>query len=314
MEGLLEAGLLAGLAASWLGLLGRWHWVLDLCSHFRWQGLVAALVAVVWAGWRRRRWVLRAALLTLALNLWLMGRPGMTGGMGKPAAGFQVRVVSFNVLTTNRNHAGVLHWLQQSDADLIFLMEVDGTWAKSLQPLRKTHPWHLIQPSSDNFGLALYSRLPPAQLKILGAADLGVKGEDSLAPTDSVEARFETAGHPWLFVGTHPVPPMGRDYAVSRDRQLSALSGYLAGTGLPVLVAGDLNASPWSHGFRQLNAGNRLLPAPDAWKPTWRASSLLGIPLDHALVSLPLQVESRWIGPDLGSDHRPQIIELRWLE
>ncbi len=313
-EGLLEAGLWVGLAGSWLGLLGRWHWLLDLCSHFRWQGIVVCLVAMAWAGWRRRRWVLRAALLTLGLNGWLLARAAGPAAPGRPASGFAVKVVSFNVLTTNQNHAAVLQWLQQSDADLIFLMEVDSVWAKALQPLITSHPHHLIQPASDNFGLALYSRLPPARLKILEPRAPGLKQETNLALTDSVEARFETAGRPWMFVGTHPVPPMGKEYSASRDRQLQALSRYLETAGLPALLTGDLNATPWSHGFRQLTAGTRLQAAPGLWNPTWRARSLFGIPIDLSLASPPLYVESRLIGPDLGSDHRPQTMWLRWLE
>ena len=40
------AGLfLLALIPSWLGLLGQWHWGLDLLSHFRWQYLV-----VGWCG------------------------------------------------------------------------------------------------------------------------------------------------------------------------------------------------------------------------------------------------------------------------
>ena len=49
VAGLLEVGLLLGLAGSWLGLLGGWHWMLDLGSHFRWQYVVACLLALAWA-------------------------------------------------------------------------------------------------------------------------------------------------------------------------------------------------------------------------------------------------------------------------
>lgn len=313
-EGLLEAGLFVGLAGSWLGLLGSWHWLLDLCSHFRWQGIMVCLAALAWAGWRRRRWVLRAALLTLGLNGWLLVRPGGPDPTGNARPEFNVRVVSFNLLTTNQNHAAVLSWLQQSEGDVIFLMEVDHLWAQALQPLLKTHPHHLIQPASDNFGLALYSRWPAEQLRILSGRDLGLREGRGLAITDSMGARFRTAGREWLFIGTHPVPPMGAFFADSRDCQLQALSGYLAGCGLPVLIAGDLNASPWSHGFRQLTSHPLLQTAPGAWRPTWRAPSLFAVPIDHALCVPPLFFKQRTIGPELGSDHRPQVLELGWRE
>ena len=313
--GLVEAGLFLGLAGSWLGLLGGWHWMLDLCSHFRWQYGVACLLALAWAGWKKRRGLLVAALLTLGLNLGLMARPEWQAPPGKPVPGFHVRVISFNVLTSNRNHAGVLQWLEAADADVIFLMEVDRVWAKALQPLLRTHPHHLILPKSDNFGLALFSRLPLAGLRKLDSDVLGIgPHSDPDLCMDSVEARLKIGGRELMIIGTHPVPPMGQEYAAARDRQLQALSHHMAQAGLPVLVIGDLNATPWSHGFRQLSEKVRLLPAPGAWKPTWRAGSLFAIPIDHALCTPPLLFQSRTIGPGLGSDHRPQAIGLGWAE
>ena len=316
-SGLVDAGLFIGLAASWLGLLGSWHWLLDLFSHFRWQGTVVSLLALAWAAWRKRRGVMGAALLTLLLNAALWVRPGWSARSGNPAADFHVKVISFNVLTSNGNQAGVLTWLQRSDADIIFLMEVDHVWAKALQPLLTTHPHHLIQPRSDNFGLALYSRLLPEKISSLDSEALHLEGtpEADLC-MDSIEVRLETSGREWIFIGTHPVPPMGGAYAAARDRQLQALSQHVAQTrpGLPVLLAGDLNATPWSHGFREITAGGMLHPAPGAWQPTWRVGSLFAIPIDHALAGAPLLFKSRDIGPDLGSDHRPQVLELGWAE
>ncbi len=308
-------GLFLGLAGSWLGLLGRWHWVLDLCSHFRWQGTVVALIALAWGGWRKRRGVMGAAVLTLMLNGWLLALPTGQETPGNARPGFKVRVVSFNVLTSNQNHAAVLDWLRQADADIIFLMEVDRVWAKALEPILTTHPHHLVQARSDNFGLACYSRVPLEKVRFLGGDELmrpGVPGAELCQ--DSIEARLTTAGRDWTFLGTHPVPPMGGDYAAARDGQLRALSGHIAQAGVPVLVAGDLNASPWSHGFRQLTGGTTLRGASGAWKPTWRNGSLFAIPIDHALATPPLVIKNRTIGPDLGSDHRAQVVDVTWAE
>ena len=314
-SGLVDAGLFIGLAASWLGLLGHYHWLLDLCSHFRWQGTVVCLVALFWSAWRKRRWVMGAALATLLMNVAWWASPALSAPSAKPAPGFHVKVISFNVLTSNENQSGVLTWLQQSDADIIFLMEVDRVWAKALQPLLTTHPHHLIRPRSDNFGLAFYSRLPLETAEILTGEAVPppwIKG--STLCMDSIQVRLKTGGREWRFVGTHPVPPMGEIYAAARDAQLQALSHYINKTEFPVLVAGDLNASPWSFGFGHLIAGGLLRPAPGAWKPTWRVGSLFAIPIDHALASPPLLFKSRTIGPDLGSDHRPQVLELGWAE
>jgi endonuclease/exonuclease/phosphatase (EEP) superfamily protein YafD len=82
----------------------------------------------------------------------------------------------------------------------------------------------------------------------------------------------------------------------------------------PVLLVGDLNATPWSHGMRLLRDGTDLgYRSPDpAWTATWYSFYLLGIPIDHALATPPLVIARREIGPSVGSDHRPQLLEIGW--
>jgi hypothetical protein len=310
-RGLGAASLVPGLAGSWLGLLGSWHWVFDLCTHFRWQAFVVSGLALLGALVWRRRILMGAALLTLALNVWLFTS---TPAPAQPTAvdpGFKVRVVSLNVLTSNRDHAAVLSFLQQSDADVIFLMETDRTWKAALEPLLKTHPHHRIQPRDDNFGIACYSRLPVEQMTLLSGETL-VQEPTPGHISGSIEVQLTVAGKAWTFLGVHPVPPMGADYHQARNLQLQALAQRIARSNRPVLIAGDLNATPWSSGYRALLQGTALQAAPDSWKPSWKTATLLGIPIDQALTTPPLALLSRSIGPEVGSDHRAQILELAW--
>jgi len=46
--------------------------------------------------------------------------------------------------------------------------------------------------------------------------------------------------------------------------------------------------------------------------PSGGAGTVLGIPIDHALATPPLVIARRRIGPDVGSDHRPQLLEVGW--
>jgi endonuclease/exonuclease/phosphatase (EEP) superfamily protein YafD len=81
----------------------------------------------------------------------------------------------------------------------------------------------------------------------------------------------------------------------------------------PVLLAGDLNATPWSTGMRALTAGElRFGSRQSPWKPTWSVRSPFAIPIDHALSTAPLLILERRVGPDLGSDHRPLELSVAW--
>jgi endonuclease/exonuclease/phosphatase (EEP) superfamily protein YafD len=129
----------------------------------------------------------------------------------------------------------------------------------------------------------------------------------------SIEARLDFHGREVVIIATHPVPPYGRAYADFRDTQLAALADHVQQTGDAVLLVGDLNATPWSAAMRIATRGNlgfRSLAAP--WTPTWRARSLFAIPIDHALCTAPLVITRREVGPDVGSDHRPIVLDVGW--
>jgi endonuclease/exonuclease/phosphatase (EEP) superfamily protein YafD len=79
-------------------------------------------------------------------------------------------------------------------------------------------------------------------------------------------------------------------------------------------MAGDFNASPWSHAFSgPARAGFHraagLLPG------TWPGGvHWAGIPIDQVLASPHWTLISSRVGPDIGSDHRPMITTLGLTE
>ncbi len=303
-----DALALLALLPSWLGLLGGRFRVLDLFAHFRWQYLVAGVLILAWAAWRRRRWVLRLAGPTLLLNALLIGQLAVHPAVSRAALvpGFSLHVVSLNVLQTNRHRQAVLDYLLASDADAVVLLEVDRRWLAALQPLQAKYPYHIAQPRPDATGVAFYSREPWRKAEVLR---FGVRA------IPSVQVRMTHQGREFILIGTHPLSPVGARRSRTRDRQFAWLADHVQHLDEPVLVVGDMNATPWSAGLRMARAGRlgfRSLDAP--WAPTWHARSPLAIPIDHALCTAPLVVSRRSVGPDVGSDHRPLDVTIGWAE
>jgi endonuclease/exonuclease/phosphatase (EEP) superfamily protein YafD len=287
-------------------LAGGASWILDLFAHFRWQYLLISAVVLAVALWRRARWIIAAAGLTLLLNAVLIGRLAWAeqGDGGSQAADGDLTVVALNVQRVNSRHQDVLAYLRAVDADVIVLLEVDPQWLQALQPLQESHPHLLAQPRNDNFGIALFSRIA------LADAGTPVLGE---AGIPSITATLRHAGRELVLIGTHPPPPVGGRLAGLRDRQLRALAARVAAESRPVVLVGDLNATPWSHGVRLLTAGTLgFRGASRPWLPTWRAGSVLAVPIDHALCTAPLVITAHEIGPDVGSDHRPVLVRIGW--
>lgn len=295
------------LLPSWLGLAGSWHWRLDLFAHFRWQYLFLGAAIMLWALWRRHRVLLVFAVLTTLLNGALIAQLAWQPALraGTLTDDFALRMLSLNVLTSNPHKQRVMDLVTASDADVVVLTEVDIEWSVALEALATQYPYRIVHPRPDNFGVALLSRLP--------LEEPGVMGLESMQ-MPSIMARITHQGRRLLIVGTHPRPPLSAGHADVRDRQLQALGQLVARTEEPVVVLGDFNATPWSAPMRALTAGRLGYRSHNApWTPTWMVRTPFAIPIDHVLCTAPLVIIRRSVGPDVGSDHRPVQVELRWL-
>lgn len=316
VTGLLHAtGLLAGLGTI-AGFLGNQSWLLELTTHFRLQYAVALLglaVAVVslprpastaQQAWLRHRGPALVYAALALVNLAVLAPYLAPGPPAAPATTIPFRVVTLNVHTANTRHDLVTSFLYAASPDVIVLSEVDDRWLTQLASLTNTWPHTLAAPRDDNFGIALFSRWPltDARVACFGEAEL---------PT--IEAEISLHGRSVHLVGTHPLPPSNAENAARRDEQLTAIARQLATRTGPRLLLGDLNATPWSPVFRRLLQQSGLvdtLPG-RGYQPTWPADFFLfWIPLDHCLISPDLTVRDRRVGPRVGSDHLPLIVEL----
>ncbi len=283
-----------------LGLVGRMWWVFDLLSHPRMQ--YAVILAVVAGGLAlvRRSF---AALVFLALAL-VNGAAISPLFLSAPSDGnstgdTDITVVSFNVQIGNPGRSEVIDWVANLDADLVFLWETSQPWrdefAAAGLPFNQSEP---LQVGSKIGGLVLTRDV--AQVRLL---DTGVRS--------SIEVKLPFGDGEIVIIGAHPFPPNSAGRARDRDEQLSAVARYAATVDGPVIVAGDLNATPWSSAFRPL--GDVLVNSMNGfgWQATYPAGAgLLMLPIDHLLHNEFLTTVTRSVGPDLGSDHLPLTVTL----
>ena len=196
----------------------------------------------------------------------------------------------------------MLKFLQASDADVILLMEVNETWMNSLQPLRANYSQVIAAPREDNFGIALFSRLPLTNSEVM---ELGKAEVPSIAATIFV-------GREQVFLlGTHPLPPGSTTYAHLRNEQFREIATLIHSRNVPAIVLGDLNCTPWSPYFTDLlrDSGLKNVSPRRGLFGSWPAGlPLARIPLDHGLVSPTIEKRT---GPPVGSDHLPLILELQ---
>ena len=92
---------------------------------------------------------------------------------------------------------------------------------------------------------------------------------------------------------------------------MAALAQFVRRIDSPLVLAGDLNTSPWSNAFRKLRAATGLSPAAKLL-PSWPAwpLALPQVALDHIFVSPDLAVAAAGTGTAVGSDHLPVWAQL----
>lgn len=286
------------------GFGGGWHWVLDLTSHFRPQYAVLLAGAVIVCLWRGARFSAAVAMGCLALQIGTLVPLWLRPDQAAAATGSSMRILLANVHTTNRDFAAVRALLEREVPDVVVLQETDRTWLDALAGVRARWPHRVEEARADNFGIAVWSRHPLADARIV---------RFSRAGEPSVVARVQRGDETFVLVATHPIPPAGGMRTALRDEALAALAAFTSAQAEPVLVVGDLNCTPWSPRYRTLLRDGRLRDSGEGhgWQPTWPSRlSVFGIPLDHCLYGAGLRIRDRVVGPDIGSDHRPLIVDV----
>ncbi|MDY0167257.1 MAG: endonuclease/exonuclease/phosphatase family protein [Thermoguttaceae bacterium] len=304
--GLLTAAGAVACAATLLGFLGRFWWFFDLFTHFPVQYLLGltALGAVLIVG-RRKAGVVLFAFACVNLMLVL---PTYFGGQKAPPAGTPtLRAMLLNVNTRFGDPQRVKQVVRDTAPDILVLEEISAQWMRQLDWLRDSHPYVLAEQREDNFGIGLFSKLPLVESEVvyIGSADV----PSILATIDTGQANLRV-------IATHPLPPIGREYARWRNEQLQRLPNHIDASE-PTILLGDLNVTPWSCHFRRLLKRSGLLDSSRGYgvQGSWPnfVPSPLRIPIDHVLHSPAVVIVNRAIGPDVNSDHLPVIVDFAIL-
>ena len=304
--GLLGASGFAAAVISLAGFFGAFGWWLEILSHFRMQyALCFLLLSAMFAlgrKWRGAGGAFALALINaLPILIFLLPPAPET-----PAGGSSFRIMLMNVNCQHGNPAAVCAAISNARPDLLVLEEISPRWLEELAPALASYPHRQVAARYDNFGIGFFSRHPIDSARIVpfGLVDI-----------PSIFAQLHLDGRPLTFVATHPMPPGDALLASERNSHLEWLVSEIAGLSGPVLLAGDLNATPWSPVYRRFVKKSGLIDSARgrSIQPTWPTFiPLLWIPLDHVLHTPDIAVLDHVVGDSVGSDHYPLIVDLAW--
>jgi endonuclease/exonuclease/phosphatase (EEP) superfamily protein YafD len=296
-------------AALAVGFFGSVHPALDSFAHFR--AHLAVLTGLAALPLFSTRFLKIGAVFVLAAILAFATTSGTVpiAGLGmkygplhpidpeKPV----YRLVQLNLRYNNQTPEQVLSMIGRVRPDVVTLEEMSDLWAEKLTLVQAAYPYRILCPYPNGlFGVAILSRRPFADGT---SPDCDGRGAFALATVNfggtSADIAALHLGWPW------PYPQYW---------EVGGLTPYFQRIGETAILAGDLNAVPWSQSpARVARAGGlTLMPSPGA---TWLALGLppflffAGLPIDNVFAKGNVEVHSiRTLDP-VGSDHLPVLVE-----
>jgi endonuclease/exonuclease/phosphatase (EEP) superfamily protein YafD len=274
--------------------------IAPLTGHFICLGLTASLALML------RRWTLpllvAGTVATAGVHVWL----GLAACCGPAAALARAQITqiaaqaspqALTVLALNTwdkldDARPIASYLATVPADVVVLSEFGEGKGPLLDDLKAAYPYQASCARDWHCSLALLSRVP---LEASGVGRVTSEGPDFI---------WARVGGSLTIVGTHVHRPSRNPWL--HERQVLALAQFMRRIDGAVVLAGDLNTSPWSNAFRRLRNVSGLVSA-STLLPTWPVwpLPLPQVALDHILVSSDLAVTAAGTGPAVGSDHLP---------
>lgn len=311
---LVLAGVMAVSIPLALGFFGRWHPAFDSIAHFRAHLAIMLIIAapVLFLTAMRPQALFALVFGLSALSTTTTG--SILPGLGPVQAAFAprddnqatYRLLQMNLRFDNPDPGKVLSLIGRTQPDVMTFDEVSAMWAERLQSLFAAYPYHVLCPYPNGvFGVAILSRRPFAEGSEPHCAD---RGAFAVAKVDFGGREADIAaihlGWPWPF---------------GQLQQIGRLTPALTSLGETALLAGDLNATPWSNAVANVAAvaGATRVPLNGA---TWQHHSLpdmlrfAGLPIDHVFTRGGVLVHSIARLEPAGSDHLPVLVEFSFVD
>jgi endonuclease/exonuclease/phosphatase (EEP) superfamily protein YafD len=271
------------------------------------SGLALAAIALL-AVLLRRRWLIGFSGILSVILLW----PTFISLLPKspPAAqGPTVRLMTMNMIATNRAGDCILYQIRKANPDVIAFQEYSN-WADDLlQHELADYSYRLMEPKPDATGTALYSKIPfTGQI---------VHPHNILGTRIYIRAQLQIAGQDVALYAIHPSSPHRYTNILRNRLQTADMLDELKNEKLPVIIAGDFNATEVTANLEAYESAG-LESAYDlagvGRGSTWPEVTLLKyLPrfrIDHILIGPQFTCTSARVCGPTGSDHRPVIADV----
>ncbi len=296
--------ILGGLAAlaTVVAFFGSTWWLFDYLANLRWYLLWILLISAVVYALSAKGWMLIALVAALIVNAFVM-LPMWTGSQPESTGEDSLAIVHLDASGGFSDRKEATDWLKESDADLIIISSGTSTIVEQVAPA-DTGWMVLLEPEIAN----------TAGTIVLARTAWEVAVTPTGVGTDTViRVTADSAGLVYEVVTASGPTATSSAKAERLSARLDTIRAITASATHPVVVVGNLGATRWTYGMRDLVANTDLRDATEGkgYLSTTNASSFpviggwLGLPLDVVLMTssiTPIELET---GPDISADQLP---------
>ena len=283
-----------------VGYDGGWYLLiaLSLTPYIAVAGFLLGGLALV-----LRRWWIGATALVLAIALAVLVLPRLSESEQRDVHGKTLRVMASNLYYGRADPQAVVDLVREQRVDVLNLVEmtphvIDGLTKAGLFTLL---PYRVLHPEAGAYGSGIVSRFPLTEENLTGES----AGKQPGAQADLGNGVIVE------IVAVHPQSPDAG--AGQWTREMKDLSDSDRDHGLRIL-AGDFNATLDHAAFRTVLARGYLDAGEergDGLEPTWPATYVPVVTLDHVLVDNRAAVRDYRVLDVPGTDHRAVFAEVQ---
>lgn len=207
-----------------------------------------------------------------------------------------------NLNSQNKDRSLLIKYLEKSRPSIVFLVEVNESWANELKKLKLIYPYSKAIVREGNFGMAVLSQ------NLLEVENVFI---DRVNRIPALFLKTKNSIGVFNLVLLHAYPPIGEYATMVRDQYLDSMSHRISVLSSPLLVCGDFNITPWTSIYQKfLNNSDLEIDKSHMTPNTWPVTSLLpSLPIDHCLAR-GLKILNYEKGLDIGSDHWPLSLKI----
>lgn len=258
-------------------LIPTYTFELTLLQSFLFQAmLVYGLFSILWIVKHHYRLAGVNFLIYLMLLIKINGPIDV--GYSINQGGEQLKVLQFNVLSSNQAHDETVERVLQLNPDLVSFQEVSFDWAKALENgLAKEYPFYkVINDRDESQGIAIFSKYPIENSEIL-----------EWYGTVNITGQIRVGKEDINFLCLHTRSPTNRAKWNIRNAHLVRAKDYISDKEGEFLVLGDFNTVPWDKRLLSFKSSTNLRDSRKKLTPTYPTwNPFLGqIPIDYIFYS-----------------------------